>query len=422
MVQSTSSNLQKVGTTLVTYLKAQFPAFQPFSLGNVCTATGVGFWYMTGDDCGAFSEMGSIFTDLTNAERHFNAAKDKFSTCVSRTGLLNFPTPFLSLNVNQFCLPRSIVAGVEYLIGAVVYTTNELTTLFTSITSVLKNFVDSKLSLLQLGTVLAQGRLDSNSSKLATVSPQCGTNNNWGLDIMVSFSVATNDGTAAYEFGFGIGVSLGCQSGRMMAPNALIAIGLAYGFTTADVGSGAGVDLSLTFTNSFQSFGTSRTPQIQAYLVVEPEIDLEDIVGVPAAVSFPIGFGILPQQSTPSGFFISIAAEVLASSMLSQLGADVSHAASKATHDTAGTDPTTRTVAAIAAAAQQLAGPNGLEKALAQATPDHERILKKASLINEHKESIVQAARDSHDKEGPVSMTVKSELEFLFCITPVSCS
>lgn len=419
LVKSTSSSLQSVGSSVATYFKGQLPTFQPYELGNVCTPSGVGFWYMTGDDCGAFSEMGRIFTDLTNAESHFNAAKNAFATCVTRTGLLGFPTPFLQLSIQTFCLPDAITTGVEYIIGAAIYAANTLKNLITSITTAVKNFASQKLGLLQLGTAFSQR---SNVSSVSAGSSQCGSQNNWGLDFMVKMNVATTaPGAGAYEFGFGIGIGLGCKGGSLVTPNALLSVGLAYGFSTAGAESSTAVELGLTFSNSFQSYASSRS-SIQASLTVEPELNLEYVIGAPIAASTPISFSILPSQSTPTGFSFSISPQVAA---LTQLGADVSRSASKAARDKAGADPGLHTLAVMTGALEQLAGPNGLEETLSRTTMDRDLILKKARAIDEHKVGLVQTARKAQASRvagAPLSLAVKSELEFTFCITPGSCS
>jgi len=421
LVKSTSSSLQSVGSSVATYFKGQLPTFQPYELGNVCTPSGVGFWYMTGDDCGAFSEMDKIFTDLTNAESHFNAAKSAFATCVTRTGLLGFPTPFLQLSIQTFCLPDAITTGVEYIIGAVIYAANwpnTLQNLITGITTTIKNFASEKLGLLQLGTAFAQR---SNVSSVSAGSSQCGSQNNWGLDFMVGMNVAITAGAGMFEFGFGIGIGLGCQGGSLVKPNELFSIGLAYGFSTAVAESSTAVELGLTFSSSFGSYASSRS-SIQASLTVESEANLEYVIGAPVAASKSISFSILPSQSTPTGFSFSISPQV---AVLTQLGADVSRSSSKAARDTAGADPGLHTLAVMTGALEQLAGPNGLEETLSRTTMDRDLILQKARAIDEHKVSLVQTAQKAQASRvagAPLSLAVKSELEFTFCITPGSCS
>merc|ERR1719183_1136797 len=55
-----------------------FSNYQKFDLGDCCLRGDQGAWYMEPTDCGAFSKLGSVFTDMTNAQSNFNSAVDKF--------------------------------------------------------------------------------------------------------------------------------------------------------------------------------------------------------------------------------------------------------------------------------------------------------------------------------------------------------
>ena len=141
-----------VFSTVVEYLQGTFPTFQKYDLGGICVTSEDGLWYLLPTDCDAFSEMGNIFTDLPNAETHFNRAVAKLSACTMKTGLGDFPTPFLNLQGASFCLPQFMVTSMEYVLGAIIYSGNVMSQIASDISTVgdmLIEFAQTKVGISQ---------------------------------------------------------------------------------------------------------------------------------------------------------------------------------------------------------------------------------------------------------------------------------
>lgn len=428
MVSATGAKLASVGNSMVSYLGSAFPAFTKYDLGNVCSESGSGFWYMEGTDCGAFSDMGKIFTDMTNAQSHFKSAGNKFGTCVAKTGLLNFPTPFLDLKIESFCLPQFFVTGLEYMIGGILYGANGIKTMVEDLTGVIKEFGQNNVNLLQLGRGIAARRqqrlgIGANQTSIDGTSSLsgCGTQNNWGLEITVGLALsATSSDGQTIGFSFALGVGLGCQGGSMVTPNALLNIAMGRGGTvppSKGAEGNAAVEIGLEWSENYASFASSRV-RPAASLVITPEVDIENVLGIPAAVGVPISFGILPQIAAPSSFAFKLAPEV----GLVQLGKKASTAMEQARNSAlaSGSSHEESTLASLRAMGEELAGPNGLKSALANVKSDHEQILSKAVAVDEHKMKLLETAHTQKQRDTPVSLTIEAEMAFKFCITPTA--
>lgn len=430
VVSATSAKVLSVGSSVVEYLGGAFPTFTKYDLGDVCSKSGSGFWYMEGTDCGAFSQMSKIFTDLTNAESHFKSAGSKFGTCVAKTGLLNFPTPFLDLKIASFCLPQFFVTGLEYFIGGILYGTSTMKTLVTDITGVIQDFAENNIGLLQLGRDIAnrrQQRLGAGanltSRHITSGASECGDQNNWGLEIIVSMAAsATNSDGTTTSFSLGLGIGLGCQGGNLKTPNALLNIAMGTGGTmppSKPEGSTA-IDIGLEWSDDYSSFATSRVDE-SAAIVITPEVSAElGASKIPVAAGVPISFGVLPDPSVPSSFSFAIAPEISAV----QLGEKVSHAMDQARNSAlaTGSSHEESTLAALQAMGEQLAGPKGLKSALANMKFDRMHILNKAAAVDEHKMELLEAAHKQKQLGIPVSLSIAAELAWKFCITAGDCS
>lgn len=295
----------------------------------------------------------------------------------------------------------------------------------------MQNFGENSLDLMQLGNRIAARRqhrvgaaANHTSLQQTSVSSECGTQNNWGLEIFVSlaFSATSSEGQTI-SFSFGIGIGMGCQGGSLKTPNALLNIAMGRGGTMPPSKGAEGttaVEISLEWHEDYNSFATSRVKPA-ASIVMTPEVDIENIIGVPAAVTLPIGFGILPEIAAPSSFSFALAPEV----GLVQLGEKVSNAMDKARSSAlaSGSSHEESTLASLRAMGEELAGPKGLKSTLANIKSDHEQILSKAAAVDEHKMKLLEhahAQRHKRQQDSPLSLSIDTEMAFKFCITPTA--
>jgi hypothetical protein len=395
------------------------PPFQKYSLGDGCTAPGVGFWYMTGDDCGAFDAMGKIFTDIINAPTHFNSATSGLKTCLSKRGLLNFPTPFMTLKVQQFCLPKFVLTSLEYLLGAIMYAGNlakELVDSLQSIKTTLTNFVSSKLGLLQIGHTLARAGEHSNVSVTGT---KCEGKPNWGLDFFLRGTVNLKiSGGFSYGFSMGFGVGIGCVDGNLVNPNFVMQLGISPGWANGEINGGAegGIEIGLTYNQQFISYKEQKLSS-GGYLTITPSINVPWGAGYVSA-NLPISLQLLPDPNIPTGFSFVLRGS-LESGALMQLGKMTSKAASDAVEEVSESDASTQTLAAITAFSNRLAAPQGLESALAKEHPDKDQVLKQASFIQENQEQLTEEAKRALP---PLGIAVTADICYYICLNPGSCS
>ncbi|CAE7576418.1 unnamed protein product [Symbiodinium natans] len=119
---------KNTGTTATSEVRSFFNGvvgqFQKHDLGQVCTPSGVGFWYLVPTDCGFFSKFGDVFNSPSAAQSNWNEAVDRLQECVMKTGAFSFPTPFLDFRVNSFCLPTVVQTPIEYILGVFKFATN----------------------------------------------------------------------------------------------------------------------------------------------------------------------------------------------------------------------------------------------------------------------------------------------------------
>lgn len=439
LVSDMTSKYNDLESNLLDYAKGTFPAFSKYSLGNVCLENGEGFWSMAGTDCGAFTSMGKIFTDITNAETHFKSTVSSLETCFKKTGLLDFPTPFFDLEVEDYCLPDFVVTAMEYFIGAVIYSTNVVQTLVTDLGTVIKNFATNDLGLLQIGKSMLETRQrmkrlggnlsrDISSSKDKGYDGECGTEADWGLAFMVqaAWTWTKADGSQL-SASAGFGISLGCIGGSVQNPNLVFQVGLAAGGDSASAGVDAsgGIDIGLEYSDTFSDFSEARW-KASSSLVITPTLDLCDLVPpvgpIPASVGLPIALTILPNPSNPTGFAFSIAPNFdPCAGKLAQLGSRVKKASQQASQAAVQQTPDQKDqmLNGMTAAMHELAKPDGLRQVFADAKPDRKQIIEQGSHIDKHKSALSQAARGKRRTSG---ISVASETSFQFCITIGDCS
>merc|ERR1719482_750469 len=185
LVNNVGSAAKSVGSAFGSF----FSNYQPYDLGDCCLSGDNGAWYMQPTDCGAFSKMGQVFTQMNNAEKHFNDAVDKFEECVKMTGMLGVPTPFFELKFQDLCMPDELKLPLEYILGAFQFGGSAATSLIASMSSVMdtvKDFAQNQLGLAQIGKGIVKRRAypsmehvigDGCSQRLCTES--VGTGSDW---------------------------------------------------------------------------------------------------------------------------------------------------------------------------------------------------------------------------------------------------
>ncbi|CAJ1395251.1 unnamed protein product [Effrenium voratum] len=186
----------RISSSLSEFISGALPAYSKYDLGDVCSSSNSGFWYMTPTDCELFSAMSSI--DANNPQAKFTSAKDKLKTCVSKTGLLGVPTPFWDLKFAGWCLPSPVVTGLEYFMGALVWegsafdgtraaipSVQTLRTAVSEIKSLVADFAsDSGIGLMELGRDVLrarEGREEGREEDVSSRSGPAAPNTNWGL-------------------------------------------------------------------------------------------------------------------------------------------------------------------------------------------------------------------------------------------------
>lgn len=414
IISSVSDKLANVSSQMVDYLEGASASFPKYDLGSVCTETDVGFWSVTGTDCGSFAAMQDVFDDLVNTQSKFNIAKDLFITCLTKTGLFGLPTPFMELTIEPFCLPGWIKTGAEYLIGGVLASSSAIKSLVEDITGVVQAFADANIGLMQLGRAML-----GHSTKSSGSDDVCGVKPDWGVDLTVKLALSVPGPSGeSFSFSLGIGIGMGCVGGSLVTPNALLSLWVPHDHDKAATPGASTADVGVSLFNSFPSFSAARA-QTGALVTVTGGVDFEPALGIPAGASLPeLSFMALPAKSAPKGLYFSISREL--GSGLEQLGARVQQAAQDAHRSatTRGASQEVQAVAAMAAAAGQMAGADGLRSSLAGASPDRQQVLRRGVEAVEGQTALAEAGI----RHRVASITLSSELAFIFCITPAGCS
>jgi hypothetical protein len=327
-VNEVSGTVKSIASQIRAYTSS-LPAFQKFNIGSVCFPQGSGFWYLMPTDCGAFNQLKQVLTEgPLRAQDNFNSAVSKFGQCTIKLGLLNFPTPFLDLKVEQLCLPDFIVTPMEYIVGAMVYTANIGQAIAQSIVTVgdkLKNFVQNKLNILQLATdfhrhsasLLAVNGTSSRTGGSSQVPPhgasgKCGPNPEWSIEVSASWGItfvnpATGEPTS---WGFTLGLQTGCYLDNLYPPNLMLGLSM-----SKSPGKGTkpkpedltstSFSVGLSFSTVFPQMVAGRVRLPSARLTITPKVKVVGVVGI----GVPISLTVLPDPAVPSGFSMSFAPE-----------------------------------------------------------------------------------------------------------------
>merc|ERR1719183_3237464 len=209
LINSVGSAAKDIGSAMGSF----FSNYQKFDLGDCCLTGDSGAWYMQPTDCGAFSKLASVFTNIANAESNFNQAVNKFEDCVTMSGMLGVPTPFFELKTQDLCMPDFIKDPLEYLLGAFEFGGSAATDLVKSMSSVMDtitNFAQNDLGLAQIGKAVVKRRAFPNveHDRIAQdvavllegedkkevhgdISGACGHQATWSVQLSVAWSQTT---------------------------------------------------------------------------------------------------------------------------------------------------------------------------------------------------------------------------------------
>ena len=295
----------RISSSLSEFISGALPTYSKYDLGDVCSSSNSGFWYMTPTDCELFSAMSSI--DANNPQAKFTSAKDKLKTCVSKTGLLGVPTPFWDLKFAGWCLPSPVVTGLEYFMGALVWegsafdgtraaipSVQTLRTAVSEIKSLVADFAsDSGIGLMELGRDVLRAR--EGREEDVSFRSGCGSNANWGLGLDVAFELTVAAAGTTQTFSVSLGILSGCKGNSAVLPNLILRFGKSQGATTSAGGASTAITTQIHFYESYPAF-TNRFA-FQASLDITPEVELTGIIGVPLAAGVPISFGIYPSPA-----------------------------------------------------------------------------------------------------------------------------
>jgi len=448
--------LTNISLQIADYFSGHYGSFTKYNFGSVCSADGSGIWYMEPTDCDLFDEMAEIFDDLPNAISHVSGTVNKLEKCITMTGLLKVPTPFLELQVESFCIPEALLTPLEYFLGAMLYAGNvaeQITNNLKNVFSSLNNLVNS-LNLMQIGRSISDQKHRREGADPALLEAQraaadCAVGNDWALTL---YAGVTFDGKRfvrlATGFEFSMGIMVGCKNGQVIPPNWVLGIQLAFGaflprLDASTVWEMSGtLILGLRWQKDYVDF--KNRAYVAAGLVIVPEVEVAESF----SLGMPIEFLLLPDE-LPSGFDVSIKPAVEPAAMLQQAGQNTAAASLAALEAAPGantaTGPTVAMTAAVAALARSEAFAAALAPRPGWLDAAHSNALLQSSLELERKgvqlvEGSLQRAskklsgRKSHDMPSAASyaqkdaavpakfeIQVAAALSVTVCITPITC-
>jgi hypothetical protein len=220
VVKAVKPEFTAVSSTIKTYIKKS-PNYRKYNLGKL--GSNRALWYMRPTDCGAFSSLERVFSEKAVSGNHFKDAASKLKRCISKTGLMNIPTPFMELRWQSFWLPQFVVTPFEYLLGAVIYGGDAGKDLAQRIEKLADILLD-KVKEFKIGALLESG-----APQQSIEGGGCGSEKSWyfefGAVIGVEYEPPNNEG--AWAFDIGIAAVNGCKNGRVVNPN--IVLNLGYG-------------------------------------------------------------------------------------------------------------------------------------------------------------------------------------------------
>jgi len=417
-----------------------FSNYQKFDLGDCCLRGDEGAWYMVPTDCGAFSKLGSVFTDMTGAQGHFNGAVDKFEECVTMKGMLGVPTPFFELKTQDLCMPDFIKDPLEYLLGAFEFGGSAATDLVKSMSSVMDtitNFAQNDLGLAQIGKAVVKRRAFPNveHDRIAQdvavllegedkkevhgdVSGACGHQATWSVQLSVAWSQTTVSPTGeSNSFGFSIGVLIGCKNDKLIVPQPVFGASIALPTQGAipkaeDVGTSSSMAGGLSFSDTYASFALGG----QANLYNSFDLGVKGsltALGIPIKAGMAICFAY-PPIAAPNGFSFSIPFEFDAT--LNQVASKVAVSDEHVKHNTQMLVALSQGVGAI----QKIDVHHHMKKAFAS-TSDESRTTSQhathaALNVDKHKSALLEHAVKGKAKGSPIDIDVGGASNFNLCL------
>jgi len=285
------------------FLSGIFGSFSKYDI-DPCPPSGVNFWYMEPTDCGLFTHLSKVLTNMNNAESNFRQCEDALKECVHLTGAFGFPTPFLNFKIDSWCLPDFLETPLEYMLGAFQYAYNSGAALITELTTLatkLQDFVENNLgmNILQLGRDIKSQRLALLQSN-ATAS----TAGTWSLGTGICFDMPFPALTASVCYH----LVWGEKDGNFVPPNVAYEIVLTRGIYAAaqfDAGEPEpGFTFALAFMDDYPGFLPASDPRIGAAAGMEIALDFE--IQSVAEVGTALTVFFLPDPTAATGFCLGI--------------------------------------------------------------------------------------------------------------------
>lgn len=253
-----------------------------------CTPDNVGRWKFQPTDCGAFSVLGDLMSnlkDLAGTPSRFRSAKDKFAECIRKRSLLSLPTPFLDVVVDRYCVPGPVLSALQGIYG----TAYSLGSAQGSIASACQHSSESTCLLvkqfLQIGDKL-KGVAEKNSLMQLACS--------WYTEEWKSFLEMTV-GVAGITGGFGVKFAVGCKGGNRFEDISVL-------FTPGEARGNGGFSFSpeVSFTAGAE---VAEQPRKLTAWKAECAITADlPVAGFPVDNDVSFVFPFLPDRDSPRGF------------------------------------------------------------------------------------------------------------------------
>jgi len=420
-------------TDVASFLNGAFGSFSPVDLSG-CPPDGISFWYMSPTDCGFFSDLEDVIEDFTKAEDKFDDAEDALKECASLTGALGFPTPFLKLKTNDYCLPDDMLLPLEYLLGAFQYisttasaVTDSAITVISTLGPRIADFVTDVLgvNLIELGRELKSKHTahmalsQSNASKTKKVK---------GNEFMIQVGLCFDFPTAVMTVSACIQLLNGEVNGNTVSPNLVFEFVLTreiWGVQSFDAGEPEpGFSFAFAFDEGYPEFIPTSEPRVDGNAGINIGLDAE-IQGVAeAGVAVTIAFLPKLDPAAPTGFGLGIgvsrdaATDLIQKKMMAKVKESERHMKAQGQGHLA-------TSAGVMAALHHLASDNHLETILSKMDRKLPLLLAQKMMEKPLHERMPQSVIQTSDgKSSPIKINGKIEatMGVGICLTMPDCN
>lgn len=302
---------EDVGDTMVATLKGIEDTIKSVNL-DFCTGSGWGVWTLSPTDCGAFDKLASIFkSSVTRIPAIFKDVLKKFGQCVIKSAFLHVPTPFFDFKLTRWCVPTFIQKGIKGLVGTIQYFAEQIKnsgdcdggaicTMASSIQTIGKKFkkLFDKYTLLQQSTEESTEVAGDASRDESDMNAKCKGSD---FDIQVTLSGGLSFPPLGNGLTGGLTWAQGCYEKKYFGDLSFSFGGEHYitGWTTeylleAEMGAGISIGFNIGTPSRDTGISWSASATIAGKAAMSG-----------GKVGVSLGFGLLPDPSTPTGFTFS---------------------------------------------------------------------------------------------------------------------